>query len=89
VAVRACGSVSRAARGSVLTADTGGIEYRSRRLLADRPVVAVKLLLSGVGVKPRGRLIRNVHSINRGCEASGGSERTCRSPKTSRLRFPS
>ena len=37
-----------------------------RRSLADRPVVAVKLLLSGVGVERRGRLIRNVQSINRG-----------------------
>ena len=38
-----------------------------RRSLADRPVVVVKLLLSGVGVERRGRLIRNVNSINRGC----------------------
>ena len=42
------------------TAETGGTEYQSRRSLADRPVVAVKLLLSGVGVERRGRLIRNV-----------------------------
>jgi len=33
----------RAARGSVPTAETGGIEYRLRRLLADRPVVAVRI----------------------------------------------
>jgi hypothetical protein len=33
----------------VPTAETGGIEYQLRRLLADRPVVAVKLLLAGVG----------------------------------------
>ena len=38
-----------------------------RRSLADRPVVAVKSLLAGVAVEPRGRLIRNVRSINRGC----------------------
>src|SRR4051795_2637887 len=37
-----------------------------RRSLADRPVVAVKSLLAGVAVEPRGRLIRNVRSINRG-----------------------
>ena len=37
-----------------------------RRSLADRLVVAVKLLLSGVGVERRGRLVRNVQSINRG-----------------------
>src|SRR3954462_14107058 len=37
-----------------------------RRSLADRPVVAVKPLLAGVAVEPRGRLIRNVRSINRG-----------------------
>ena len=43
-----------------------GTEYQLRRSLADRPVVAVKLLLAGVGVEPRGRLIRTVRSINRG-----------------------
>ena len=34
-------------------AETGGIEYRLRRLLADRPVVVVKLLLiwGGGGAK--------------------------------------
>jgi len=47
-------------------AETEGIEYRSRRSLADRPVVAVRSLLAGVGVERRGRLIRNVDSINRG-----------------------
>ena len=41
MAVRACGSFG-VARGSVPTAETGGIEYRSRRSLADRLVVAVK-----------------------------------------------
>ena len=44
-----------------------------RRSLADRLVVAVKRLLAGVGVERRGRLIRNVDSINRGV-ALGGSE---------------
>src|SRR5450755_4059989 len=48
-AVRACGSVRRAARGSVPTADTGGIEYRLRRALADWLVLAVKSLLLGWG----------------------------------------
>ena len=37
-----------------------------RRSLADRPVLAVKSLLAGVGVERRGRLTRNVVSINRG-----------------------
>jgi len=37
-----------------------GTEYRSRRSLADRFVVAVKLLLAGVGVERRDRLTRNV-----------------------------
>jgi hypothetical protein len=50
----------------VPTAETGGTEYRLRRSLADRPVVAVKLLLAGVGVERRGRLTRNVGSFNRG-----------------------
>jgi hypothetical protein len=48
----------------VLTAETGGIEYRSRRSLADRLVLAVKLLLAGVVVERRGRLIGDVDSIN-------------------------
>jgi hypothetical protein len=41
------------ARGSLPTAETGGTEYQSRRSLADRPVLAVKLLLiwGGGGAK--------------------------------------
>ena len=54
------------ARGSLLTAETEGTEYRSRRSLADRPVVAEKLLLAGVAVEPRGRLTRNVHVLQPG-----------------------
>ena len=42
-------------------AATEGIEYQSRRSLADRPVLAEKLLLAGVAVEQRGRLIGNVH----------------------------
>jgi hypothetical protein len=37
-----------------------------RRSLADWPVVAVRSLLAGVGVEPRGQLTRNGDSINRG-----------------------
>jgi hypothetical protein len=37
-----------------------------RRWLADRLVVVVKPVLAGVGVERRGRLIRNVVSINQG-----------------------
>jgi hypothetical protein len=37
-----------------------------RRPLADRPVVAARSLLAGVGVERRGRLTRNVQSVNRG-----------------------
>ena len=55
-------------------AETEGTEYRSRRSLADRPVVAVKRLLAGVGVERRGRLIGNVDSNNRDLRAPGGSE---------------
>ena len=62
--VRACGPVRRAARGSVPTADTGGMEYRLRRSLADRLVLAAKPLLAGVVVERRGRLIGDVESIN-------------------------
>jgi len=56
-----------------------------RRSLADRPVLAEKSLLAGVGVERRGWLTRNVVSINRGLRVLGGSEKTCQSPKTSRL----
>jgi hypothetical protein len=45
-----------------------GVEYRSRRSLADRPVVAVKSLLAGVAVERRGRLTRNVHVVQPGRE---------------------
>jgi hypothetical protein len=48
-------------------AETEGTEYQSRRSLADRPVVAMKRLLAGVGVERRGWLTRNVGSFNRGC----------------------
>jgi Reverse transcriptase (RNA-dependent DNA polymerase) len=58
------------ARGSLPTAETGGTEYQSRRSLADRPVVAAKLLLAGVAVEPRGRLTRNVH-----CRSTGAMPR--------------
>ena len=51
----------RGVRGSVPRRKTEGAEYRSRRSLADRPVVAEKPLLAGVAVEPRGRLTRNVH----------------------------
>jgi len=54
------------ARGSLSTAETEGIEYQSRRSLADRPVVAVKPLLAGVAVESRGRLTRNVHVVQPG-----------------------
>ena len=77
------------ARGSVPTAETEGIEYRSRRSLADRPVVAVKPLLAGVAVEPRGRLTRNVHFGQPGRQPREEARRTCQSPRTSRLRFPS
>ena len=59
------------ARGSLPTAETEGIEYQSRRSLADRPVVAVKPLLAGVAVEPRGRLTRNVHFDQPGRDGSG------------------
>ena len=60
-AVRACGLSSTGGERERAEAETEGIEYQSRRSLADRPVVAVKQLLAGVAVEPRGRLTRNVH----------------------------
>ena len=68
-------SVRRAARGSVSTAETGGIEYQSRRSLADRLVLAVKPLLAGVVVERRGRLTRNVHVVQPGPRGSGRKRR--------------
>jgi hypothetical protein len=58
----------------VPTAETGGIEYRLRRSLADRLVLAGKPLLAGVVVERRGRLIGDVESINRILWGLGGSE---------------
>jgi hypothetical protein len=46
-------------------AETEGTEYQSRRSPADRPVIAMKLLLAGVGVERRGRLIGMSISNNR------------------------
>ena len=45
-----------------------------RRSLADRLVVAVKLLLSGVGVERRGRLASRVRRRNRGDALGGAGE---------------
>ena len=59
-----------------------------RRSLADRPVVAVKLLLAGVGVERRGRLIRNVGSFNRGREVLGGSEEDMPKPEDKPFAIP-
>ena len=69
-------------------AETEGIEYRSRRSLADRPVVAEKPLLAGVGVEPRGRLTRNVDSINRGRRSREEARRTCQSRKDKPFAIP-
>ena len=63
----------KVARGSVPRQKTEGIEYQSRRSLADRPVVAEKPLLAGVAVERRSRLTRNVVSVNRG--VSSGRKR--------------
>ena len=60
------------------TAETGGIEYRLRRSLADRLVVAVNLLLAGVAVERRGRLTRNVHVVQ---PADGREEAKMNKPK--------
>jgi hypothetical protein len=70
------------------TAETGGIEYRSRRSLADRPVVAMKPLLAGVVVEPRGRLTRNVHFGQPGRSAPGGSEKSMPKPDQKPFAIP-
>jgi hypothetical protein len=66
---------------------TEGTEYRSRRSLADRLVLAVKRLLAGVAVERRGRLIRNVDSNNRG-SAPGGSEEALPKPEDKPFAIP-
>jgi hypothetical protein len=71
------------------TAETEGIEYRSRRSLAGRLVVAGKPLLAGVVVERTGRFTRNVDSINRGLRLREEARKLCQSPKASRLRCPS
>jgi len=58
-----------------------------RRSLADRLVVAVKLLLAGVGVERRGRLTRNVDSINRGF-GLGRKRRNMPKPKGKSFAIP-
>jgi hypothetical protein len=60
----------------VLTTEIGGIEYRSRRSLADRPVVVVKLLLIWGGGGAKGPADQECDSFNRGREALGGGEAT-------------
>ncbi len=47
------------------TAETGGIEYRSRRLLADRPVLVVRLLLVWGGGGAKGPADQECGSFNR------------------------
>ena len=68
----------KVARGSVPRQNTEGIEYRSRRSLADRLVVAERSLLAGVGVERRGRLTWNDESINQG---SGSGRKRGSMPK--------
>jgi hypothetical protein len=87
-AARACGSVLRAARGSVPTAETGGIEYRLRRSLADRLVLAVKPLLAGVVVERRGRLIGDVDSINQRPRGAGRKRGRMTGPKDKSFAIP-
>src|SRR5690242_5488133 len=72
--------------------ETEGIEYQLRRSPADQFVVAVKLLLAGVGVEPRGWLIRTVESINQGLlweeerkHAKAWRRQTVRHPQTRSL----
>ena len=75
----------KVARGSVPRQKTEGIEYQSRRSLADRPVVAEKPLLAGVAVERRSRLTRNVHFGQPGLTPREEARRTCQSRKASRL----
>ena len=57
-----------------------GIEYRSRRSAADRPVVAGKPLLAGVVVEPRGGS-SGVTNRSTGAPALGGSEEALPKPE--------
>jgi hypothetical protein len=58
-------------------ADTGGHWVATRRSLADRLVVPARLLLFGVGVERRGRLVGSVDSFDRG---SGRGRRRSNGP---------
>ena len=70
------------------TAETGGIEYRLRRSLADRLVLAVKLLLAGVVVERRGRLIGDVDSINQRPAGAGRKRGRMTGPKDKSFAIP-
>jgi RNA-directed DNA polymerase len=72
----------------VPTAETGGIEYRLRRSLADRLVLAGKLLLAGVAVERRGRLIGDVESVNRAAVRSGRKRGRMTRPKDKSFAIP-
>ena len=70
------------------TAETGGIEYRLRRSLADRLVLALKLLLAGVVVERRGRLIGDVDSINQRPVGAGRKRGRMTGPKDKSFAIP-
>jgi RNA-directed DNA polymerase len=72
----------------VPTAETGGIEYQSRRSLADRPVVAVKQLLAGVAVERRGRLTRYVHVVQPGRQPREEAKMSKPKPKDKPFAIP-
>src|ERR1017187_1994855 len=69
-------------------AETGGIEYRLRRLLAGRLVVVVKLLLIWGGGGAKGLADQECRFVQPGRRVLGGGEATCQGPMRSRLRFP-
>jgi len=72
----------------VPTAETGGIEYRLRRSLADWLVLAEKLLLAGVAVERRGRLIGDVDSINQRPVGAGRKRGRMTGPKDKSFAIP-
>ena len=65
------------------------LSTESRRSLADRPVLVVKLLLVWGGGGAKGPADQECRFVQPGRRVLGGGEATCQSPKRSRLRFPS
>ena len=76
------------ARGSVPTAETGGIEYRSRRSLADRPVVAREVPARWGGGGAKGPAHQECCFVQPGPLVLGGDEENMPKPEGKPFAIP-